>query len=74
MYRIMIVEDDGTIVDVLARQLARWGYLVRAVRNFDRVMEEFQEFEPQLVLMDLSLPFFNGYYWCTEIRKISRVR
>ena len=73
MYRIMIVEDDATIVDVLARQLARWGYLVRAVRNFDRVMEEFQEFEPQLVLMDLSLPFFNGYYWCTELRKISRV-
>ena len=73
MYRIMLVEDDATIVDILSRQLEKWGYLVRAVQDFDRVMEEFQEFQPQLVLMDLSLPFFNGYYWCTEIRKISRV-
>ena len=73
MYRIMLVEDDATIVDILSRQLEKWGYLVRAVQDFDRVMEEFREFQPQLVLMDLSLPFFNGYYWCTEIRKISRV-
>ena len=72
MYRIMLVEDDATIVDILSRQLEKWGYLVRAVQDFDRVMEEFREFQPQLVLMDLSLPFFNGYYWCTEIRKISR--
>ena len=43
------------------------------MQDFDQVMEEFREFQPQLVLMDLSLPFFNGYYWCTEIRKISRV-
>lgn len=69
----MLVEDDATIVDILSRQLEKWGYLVRAVQDFDRVMEEFREFQPQLVLMDLSLPFFNGYYWCTEIRKISRV-
>ena len=73
MYRIMLVEDDATIVDILSRQLEKWGYLVRAVQDFDRVMEEFREFQPQLVLMDLSLPFFNGYYWCTEIWKISRV-
>ena len=60
-------------MDILSRQLEKWGYLVRAVQNVDRVMEEFRDFQPQLVLMDLSLPFFNGYYWCTEIRKISRV-
>ena len=73
MYRIMLVEDDATIVDILSRQLEKWGYLVRAVQDFDRVMEEFREFQPQLVLMDLSLPFFNGYYWCSEIRKVSDV-
>ena len=73
MYRIMLVEDDATIVDILSRQLEKWGYLVRAVQDFDRVMEEFREFQPQLVLMDLSLPFFNGYYWCTEIRKVSKL-
>ena len=59
MYRIMLVEDDATIVDILSRQLEKWGYLVRAVQDFDRVMEEFREFQPQLVLMDLSLPFFQ---------------
>ena len=73
MYRIMLVEDDATIVDILSRQLEKWGYLVRAVQDFDRVMEEFREFQPQLVLMDIGLPFYNGYYWCGEIRKISKV-
>ena len=48
MYRIMLVEDDATIVDILSRQLEKWGYLVRAVQDFDRVMEEFREFQPQL--------------------------
>ena len=73
MYRIMLVEDDATIVDILSRQLEKWGYLVRAVQDFDRVMEEFREFQPQLVLMDIKLPFYNGYHWCSEIRKISNV-
>ena len=54
MYRIMLVEDDATIVDILSRQLEKWGYLVRAVQDFDRVMEEFREFQPQLVLMDFQ--------------------
>ena len=71
MYRIMLVEDDATIVDILSRQLEKWGYLVRAVQDFDRVLEEFQEFQPQLVLLDIMLPFFNGYHWCNEIRKCS---
>lgn len=73
MYKILIVEDDATIVEVLKRQLGKWGYLVENVKDFDRVTEEFQAFEPHLVLLDISLPFYNGYYWCGEIRKISRV-
>ena len=73
MYRIMLVEDDATIVDILSRQLEKWGYLVRAVQDFDRVMEEFREFQPQLVLMDIKLPFYNGYHWCSRIREMSKV-
>ena len=71
--RIMLVEDDTTITRVLKRQLERWGYEVFDTVDFDRVMENFAKWKPDLVLMDLTLPFFNGYYWCTEIRKISRV-
>lgn len=73
MYKILIVEDDATIVEVLKRQLERWSYVVEAVRNFEQVKEEFEAFGPQLVLMDISLPFYNGFFWCGEIRKISRV-
>ncbi len=73
MYRILIVEDDEGIAAGLCRELALWGYTPRAVRDFRSVMEEFTDFDPQLVLMDIGLPFFNGYYWCGEIRKVSRV-
>lgn len=73
MYRILIIEDDATIVEVLKRQLEKWSYVVEYVKSFDRVTEEFKAFAPHLVLMDISLPFYNGYYWCGEIRKISRV-
>lgn len=73
MYRIMIVEDDKTIVEVLKRQLEQWNYQVTSVKNFDQVMEEFTAADPHLVLMDIYLPFYNGYYWCSEIRKVSNV-
>ena len=67
--RIMLVEDDTTITRVLKRQLERWGYEVFDTVDFDRVMENFAKWKPDLVLMDLTLPFFNGYYWCSEIGK-----
>ena len=73
IYRILIVEDDPTIVTVLTRQLEKWDYEVSAVSDFDRVLDTFRDFDPHLVLLDISLPFYNGYYWCSEIRKISRV-
>lgn len=72
-YRILLVEDDETMVDILKRNLEKWGYLVHVAEGFQNVMQEFQDFEPQLVLMDISLPFYNGYYWCGEIRKVSKV-
>ena len=73
MYRIFVVEDDEVIAGAVARHLESWGYAVRCAREFDRVLQEFAEFDPQLVLLDISLPFFNGYHWCQEIRKISKV-
>lgn len=73
MYRILIVEDDKTIADTLTGHLCKWGYEARAVDDFDQVMEIFTAFDPQLVLMDIVLPFYNGYHWCSQIRSISKV-
>lgn len=73
MYRIFIVEDDGVIAGAVRRHLEGWGYQVACARRFDAVLAEFLDFDPQLVLLDISLPFFNGYHWCREIRKVSQV-
>lgn len=74
MYRILIIEDDRAIAETMQRQIALWGYEVRCVENFKDVLSEFTAFDPQLVLLDLMLPYyFNGYHWCSEIRKVSRV-
>ncbi len=73
MYRILLVEDDGTICERISNHLQRWGYEVESVKDFGNVLADFARFNPQLVLMDIGLPFYNGYYWCGEIRKISQV-
>ena len=73
MQKILIVEDDMVIANVLKQHLQKWNYEVRTVSDFKNVMECFLEFEPHMVLMDISLPFFNGYHWCTEIRKRSQI-
>lgn len=73
MYRIFIVEDDPVIAGAMQRHLEGWGYQVARAERFDHVLPEFAAFDPQLVLLDISLPFFNGYHWCREIRKVSRV-
>lgn len=72
-YKIMIVEDDRTIAGVLKTHLEKWGWDAFCAEDFGRVMEEFRQGSPHLVLMDISLPNYNGFYWCGEIRKISRV-
>ena len=71
MYRILIVEDEQTIARAVAEELSHWGLESRCVENFRDVMVDFQAFQPQLVLLDIMLPFFNGYHWCNEIRKCS---
>lgn len=73
MYRIMIIEDELSLADAIKRQIEGWGNEVCAVKDFQNVMQEFTEFDPHLILIDIMLPFYNGYYWCTEIRKVSSV-
>lgn len=73
MFRILIVEDDEVITKTLKKQISMWGYEVKNIEDFNNVLIEFNEFNPHLVLMDITLPFFNGYHWCNEIRKISKV-
>ena len=73
MYRLWIVEDDMGIAEAIQTQAELWDMQVRCVRNFRNVMAEFADFDPHIVLLDISLPFFNGYHWCSEIRKVSKV-
>lgn len=73
MYKIMLVEDDENMANAMRTQLQVWGYEVYCIQNFQKVTEEFLAVEPQLVLLDIMLPFFNGYHWCSEIRKHSNV-
>lgn len=73
MYKILIVEDDETIAGGLKNHLEKWNYHAECMTDFKDVMGKFVEFEPQLVLLDIVLPFFNGFHWCQEIRKISKV-
>ena len=70
-YRIMIVEDDPGIAGAIADCMAQWGLKAESVSDFRRVMEDFARIQPHLVLLDITLPFMNGYHWCAEIRKVS---
>lgn len=73
MYRLLIVEDDIGISEAVKSQAEMWDMSVHCVENFRNVMSEFADFSPHIVLLDISLPFFNGYHWCSEIRKVSNV-
>ena len=73
MYRIFIVEDDPTMANAMKEKIESWGNEARIVEHFQNVMTEFTAYDPHLVLMDIMLPFFNGYHWCTQIRQVSQV-
>ena len=73
MYRILIVEDDREIAESMAGLAASWNLDTRLVEDFRDVLAVFNAYEPQLVLLDITLPYFNGYHWCSEIRKKSQV-
>ncbi len=73
MYRILIVEDDEGIARAVVRQAAMWELDAKCVTDFRNVMAEFSTYDPHLVLLDISLPFYDGYHWCGEIRQVSKV-
>lgn len=73
MYKILIVEDDQIIAQALASHLSKWDYETKCVEDFKNILEQFVQYDPQLVLLDIMLPFFNGFHWCQEIRKVSEV-
>ena len=73
MYRIYIAEDDESIAAAIARGLSAWDFEVRTASDFKRIADEIAEYDPHLVLLDITLPFYNGFYWCQEIRKLSNV-
>lgn len=73
MQRILLVEDDRIISQLVAKNLTNWGYQVQEVQDFQTVLDQISDFQPHLILLDIGLPFFNGYYLCQEIRKTSRV-
>ena len=73
MYRILIVEDDAAMAAAIRKEIERWGYEAACAEDFRNVLPAFAAFDPHLVLIDIMLPFYNGYHWCSEIRKISSV-
>ncbi|HAH97470.1 MAG TPA: DNA-binding response regulator [Firmicutes bacterium] len=73
MYKILIIEDDLTIARTIKDHLCKWDYEVVCVTDFKNIVEQVIQFEPHLVLLDVMLPFFSGYHWCSEIRKISKI-
>ena len=73
MYKLLIIEDDKGIAEAIKAQAELWDLQVHCVENFRNIMTEFAEFDPHIILLDISLPFFNGYHWCSEIRKVSKV-
>lgn len=73
MYKILIIEDDSIIAESIKKHIETWGCEAKCLTDFNSVMAEFAEYNPHLVLLDISLPFYNGYHWCSEIRKISKI-
>lgn len=73
MYRIFIVEDDRGIAEAIAERVRLWGHEALCARDFRNVAADCEKFHPHIVLLDISLPFFDGYHWCSEIRKASKV-
>ena len=73
MYKIFLVEDDDAIASAVAAHISSWGWEARRAGDLTRVLEEFTAYAPHLVLLDIGLPYRNGYHWCSEIRRLSQV-
>ncbi len=73
MYKVLIVEDDQTISSIMQDKLNKWGYETLAIRDFNNVLAKYISFQPHLVLMDINLPSYDGFYWCAKIREIGKI-
>ena len=73
MHKILIIEDYEIIAKSIEKELSNWGFISKCITDFQNIFPQFVEFDPQLILLDITLPFFNGYHWCSEIRKLSKV-
>lgn len=73
LYKILIVEDDDTISSIMEEKLNRWGYEPLRVTNFGDIIPDFASFKPHLILLDINLPYYDGFYWCGKIRQLSNV-
>ncbi len=73
MYRVLIVEDDRSIAELIKEKTQMWNMDCRMVENFREVLTDFMDYQPHIVLLDIGLPIYNGYHWCGEIRKVSKV-
>lgn len=72
-FRIFIIEDDEVIFKAIKKYLESWNFIVSGVKDFENVFDEFINFKADLLLIDISLPFFNGYHWCEKIRSVSKI-
>lgn len=72
MYKVFLAEDDDGIANAIIKRLSDWEFEVRRADNYRDVLGEFREFDPHIVLLDISLPFYNGFHWCSEIRQFSK--
>ncbi len=73
MYKILIIEDDHTISSIMENKLKQWNYEIVSISDFKNILSEFTAFQPHLVLMDINLPYYDGFYWCAKIRQLSSV-
>lgn len=72
MHKIMLIEDDTALCGQVIEGFKKWGYTTIPVQNFEDILEEFNTIKPQLVIMDVNLPCFDGFYWCNKIRELSK--
>lgn len=72
-YKILIIEDDNVIAESIKKHLEKWEYQVQCVTDFKEVLRDVTSFKPELIILDITLPFYNGFYWCGEIRKFTKV-
>jgi len=73
MYKIFIVEDDAKLAEIIGKNLQKYNYAYRVCEDFSRILEEMNRYEPHLVLLDINLPMYDGFYWCSQIRTFSKL-